>query len=201
MLLLASLAIAQQDDQSAAEAQYGNPNAGTGGACANPREVVSIGPETDNSGTEFRTTADTFRVSYDVTFTEPGASRLVDIEVEDRFGLVESETVERSVSGAFLVPEGPGAFELVVDVEPENAATYTIVIEDCIEADGGNADDNTNGDTGSSDVPDDSVVAGTTPDKPLPNTGGPPLLAPAALGLASAAVGASVLRAGLRREG
>ncbi len=48
---------------------------------------------------------------------------------------------------------------------------------------------------------ENEVIVGSDTDEPLPDTGGPPLLALVSLGLASAAAGASVLRAGLRREG
>ena len=44
------------------------------------------------------------------------------------------------------------------------------------------------------------VIAGTIPDKPLPDTGGLHLLGLAALGLASVVAGASALRAGTRRR-
>src|SRR5215208_4396283 len=56
-------------------------------ACQNPQEVVTVGPTTGNTRTPFRTTANVFRVSYDVAFNNADAVNHADIDIEDRFGL------------------------------------------------------------------------------------------------------------------
>jgi len=186
------------------------------GACANPREVANVGPTTDNSVTPFITTGRTFRVSYTVSGIDPNEFERVEIDIEDRFGLVDFATVEQNGSDSFIVTEEAGSFELIVNVRPQNAAEYTATVEDC-GGDGGGGNGGGNGDLNCDDfdpqeeaqaelnddvddpnnldADDDGQacenfpygqVMGGGDDDDLPNTGGPPLSVLAALCLASA---------------
>lgn len=171
----------------------GDNGGGTGGgktqdgACTNPKEVAAVGPTTDNTRTPFKVTGSIFRVSYDVTFEDPDALfNSLDIDIEDRFGLAAFEIVDESGRDSFIVTEGPGSFELVVNVTPNNGATYTITVEDCTSK-------------GDPSDPGD-VVDGTTPKGELADTGGVsliPILFVLGLSLAGAGL---LLRASLVRE-
>ena len=94
----------EDDGEQGNNGENGN-DGGTQGdsSCANAEEVANVGPTTDNSVTPFETTGRTFRVSYDVTFIEEDAFSSVEIDVEDRFGLVDFEIVERSERDRFIV--------------------------------------------------------------------------------------------------
>jgi hypothetical protein len=126
------------------------------GSCQSPRTVATVGPTRDNTRTPFEVTGRTFRVSYDVTFEDPNAFNALDIEIEDRFGLAAFQTVEESGSDSFIVTEGPGSFELLVNVTTNNGATYTVTVEDCVGTapggnDGGAAGGNGGGGVGGDD--------------------------------------------------
>ena len=153
----------EDDGEQGNNGENGN-DGGTQGdsSCANAEEVANVGPTTDNSVTPFETTGRTFRVSYDVTFIEEDAFSSVEIDVEDRFGLVDFEIVERSERDRFIVTEGPGAYELIVNVEPANSARYSVSIEDCAGVNSSNDDE-------------DDII--NDPGGNLPNTGGAPLSA------------------------
>src|SRR5215204_1711249 len=101
------------------------------GVCQNPEEVLTVGPTTDNIRTPFTTTGDVFRVSYDVAFNDPEAFNAADIDIEDRFGLVDFVNLSEDEINSFIVTEGAGSYDLVVQIDPPNGATYTVTVEDC----------------------------------------------------------------------
>src|SRR5215213_8302662 len=104
---------------------------GESSACQNPQEVLTVGPTTENTRTPFTTTGNVFRVSYDVAFNDPEAFNLAEIDIEDRFGLVEFANVHEDQTNSFIVTEGAGSYDLVVNIAPPNGATYTVTVEDC----------------------------------------------------------------------
>jgi len=161
---------------------------GESDACQNPQEVLTVGPTTENTRTPFTTTGNVFRVSYDVAFDDPEAFNSADIDIEDRFGLVDFANVSEDESNSFIVTEGAGSYDLVVNIDPPNGAHYTVSVEDCGVVDQGNGE-GTVVDQGTGDetvagqgMGKDKVIAKSISKKPLPNTGGIAILAPA-LGL------------------
>src|SRR5215217_4913398 len=98
---------------------------GESSACQNPQEVLSVGPTTENTRTPFTTTGNVFRVSYDVAFNDPEAfNHAADIDIEDRFGLVDFVNLSEDETNSFIVTEGAGTYDLVVQIAPPNGATY-----------------------------------------------------------------------------
>ncbi len=197
MLLLCMPAFARDDDgQSADDAggpsqgQYDQGDDGQA-VCPGAVEVAQVGPESEGTVTPFRTTGRTFVVTYDVAFENGNDFGNVSIDIEDRFGLVEFENISSNNegSGSYVVTEGAGSYDLVVNVEQSDDATYTVVVEDCRGSDDGP------GDPGD---PDD-VVPGTAADEDLPDTGGLPL--PATLfALALLVASVALLGASVRRD-
>ncbi len=104
---------------------------GERGACQNPQEVLTVGPTTENTRTPFTTTGSVFRVSYDVAFNDPGGFSSAGIDIEGRFGLVDFVILNEDANNSFIVTEGAGSYDLVVEIDPPNAATYTVTVEDC----------------------------------------------------------------------
>jgi hypothetical protein len=110
------------------------------GACANPREVATLGPTTSDDRVAFRTTVDRFRVTYEVNFEDddPDGFKDFTVDITDRFGLVESDSTDEDATESFIVVEEAGSFAVETDVEPENGATYTVTVEECGGDDNGN---------------------------------------------------------------
>ena len=173
-----------------------------GAECPNAQAVATLGPTSSDDRASFRTTTDRFRVSYEVNFEDDDPNRFKDfsVEITDRFGLVESDSADQDTETSFLVPEDAGTFEVLAEVEPNNGANYTVVVEQCGEA----ADDGGNG--GGGGGPDDEqygvdppeekegVIVKTIPDKPLPNTGGIPPALGAVLLLGASLAASKILR-------
>jgi RTX calcium-binding nonapeptide repeat (4 copies) len=105
----------------------------TAGTCQNPRVVATLGPTRNDDRRSFQTTADRFRVSFEVDFVndDPNAFRDFTVEINDSFGLVESNSTDQDDQASFIVPEEPGRFEVSADVEPNNGSTYKVTVEDC----------------------------------------------------------------------
>ena len=155
--------------------------------CPGAEEVASLGPATNDQRQDFDITGESFRVTYDVEFTNEQAFRDFTVEIEDRFGLVESDSTSESGTRSFTVPEGAGSYDLLVEVEPNGGAEYTVVIEDCTGTNNngggggnGNAGEQYTGqyeDGGQQQQQQQTII--NIPQKPLPNTSGPALLIPA----------------------
>jgi cytoskeletal protein RodZ len=174
----------QYDGQSAAEDQYDDQQADE--ECVNPREVGSVGPTTRDSETPFEVTNRTFRVTYNVTVEDrQDDDNTVRIEIQDRSRLTVVENVDESGAGSLISTEGPGRFDLVVNVQPEDGARYTITVEDCAGA----ASNNDNDD-----------IINVPNKKRLAKTGGMPLPAVALLAFALVGSGLSVFRHAVRRD-
>lgn len=131
------------------------------GSCAGAREVENTGPTTTDAERQFRVTGETFRVTYDVTLLERNEFPTVTIDFADRFGAGPLLFVDESESDSFISTEGPGSFDLTIQVSPPNTARYEVAVEDCT---GVAAEDN-----------DEEIV--NIPDDTLPNTGGVPISA------------------------
>src|SRR5829696_3901969 len=95
----------QTDEGSQSQAASGDLNATRNSSCQNPRGVRSVGPTKDNTVTTFKVEGRTFRVTYDVTLDD--RNNTVNIDIEDRFGLADFETVEQSGEDSFISTEGP----------------------------------------------------------------------------------------------
>src|SRR5215217_1807453 len=129
----------------------------TGTACRNPQEVLTVGPTTENTRTPFTITGDVFRVSYDVAFNDPEAFNSADIDIENRFGLVDFVNLSEDETNSFIVTEGAGSYDLGVQIDPPNGGTYTVTVEDC----GGTT-------TGTTDTTGASTGAANTSRTPRP---------------------------------
>jgi hypothetical protein len=108
------------------------------GGCDNPQEVLTVGPKSENTRTPFQTTGSTFRVTYDVQFKDPSDfANSAEIDVEDNLGLVDFALVFEDEANSFVVTEGAGSYDLVVNIDPPNGATYTVTVDDCVGNGGG----------------------------------------------------------------
>ena len=173
---------ATQDDTTPAKDQYSQ------GECANPRALASLGPEDSDDKADFETTTDRFRVTYEVDFhsDRPFDFRDFEVDITDRFGLVEFDSAHRDTSKSFIVIADPGRYSVETDVTPNNGATYTVTVAEC-PATPTPPEQPVNNSKG--------VIPGTGVKK-IPPTGGLPLLTVGVLALLSAAVvaGRGVLR-------
>jgi hypothetical protein len=166
-------------------------------SCANAREVVSIGPTTTDTERQFEITGETFRVTYDVTILEEDEFPTVIIDIDSGVGTGPFVQVSETEQDTFISTAGPGNFDGTFTVDPPNTARYSITIEDCggqngsPDTDGNGADDDQyddgTDDPGTVNDPGD-VIEDTTPDKPLPKTGGTPLILGAGLLLVCASL-------------
>jgi hypothetical protein len=189
------------------------------GACQNPQVVRTVGPTTENTKTPFTTTGNVFRVSYEVAFKDPEALNHAGIDIETPSGgLVKYANLSEDETNSYIVTEGAGSYNLVVQIGPPNGATYTVTVEDCLSSETTTPPPTTSptptpsptptsspppgGSGGPNPGPVDNpngVIPDTTSGRPLPDTGGVPLLGLAVGALALVGVGLSVVRASIRR--
>jgi RTX calcium-binding nonapeptide repeat (4 copies) len=136
----------------------------TAGTCQNPRVVATLGPTRNDDRRSFQTTADRFRVSFEVDFVndDPNAFRDFTVEINDSFGLVESDSTDQDDQASFIVPEEPGRFEVSADVEPNNGSTYKVTVEDCRGTTTGGTGTTTGRTTGTTGTTTGTSTTGTT---------------------------------------
>jgi hypothetical protein len=192
---------------------FGEPRparAQTTGTCPNA-QLIDTFEGTGNQQTDtFNTTTDSFRVSYNVTGSEPDFPAtlligVVDANDPDRFS-VGSATQEGNGRGETFVNSPPGTYYLDITFF---GGTYTVTVEQC---EGGNPSRNPGGRaapvrdqyasktlpprTPPGDVSNPRDVMPGTGIRRVPATGGPPYLAVGALVLLGTAliVGRRVLK-------
>ena len=161
-------------------------------------EDLIIGP--------FSVTGDKFRLTYETTDADESGFPFFDVTVLDE--------ARNEVGGRVIFDEGlareivsasPGTFTIEARAED---LKYTITGEDCTGRDSGGdgrqpvptnpvPEDQYRSDV---DPPRDDVIDDTVSEKPLPNTGGVPLLGPAVFGLICVSAGFALLRPVMRRD-
>src|SRR5918994_2338634 len=102
--------------------------------CTNLRNLTSMGPQVSDDRQTFETTTDRFRVTYEVDFNndDPLEFRDFTVDIIGRFGLPEeSDSAARDRSKSFIVIADAGRYSVETDVEPNNGATYTVLVEEC----------------------------------------------------------------------
>jgi len=93
-----------------------------------------------------------------VAFYDPEAfNNHADIDIESRFGLVAFADVSEDEMNSYIVTERAGSYELVVNIDPPNGATYTVTVEDC-----GGTTAGTTGTTGTTISRTTGTTTGTT---------------------------------------
>lgn len=173
LLLTATPSIAQNSNDGAGENQYNNQDGGQNEDCSGAEEVETVTGTGNQQTPEFDISGDTFRISFDTTEMDSGASGFLGITVNDENGdFVSSATQQGSGSGETFVNEGPGNFSLDITAVSLN---YTITVEDCTES--GQDSNNQNNQDSSNQDRDNDVIRNTIPNKPLPPTGGWPVYA------------------------
>jgi hypothetical protein len=99
------------------------------------REVLSLGPETENQLTEpFDIEGNSFRVSGDLRNTDPEESlQSLTIRPIDQDTELAADTILIQDVGAFeeTVLEGPGTFALEIEMGVSGSEEYTVQVEDC----------------------------------------------------------------------
>src|SRR5687768_12082209 len=103
--------------------------------CQNAREELRVGPRTGDSSTTFTTIGDFFFVNYEVSFDEAApatASAEIRIIDEDAQRVVEFVPLSADAADSFIVAQGAGTYRLKVDVDPDDAANYTVTVDDCL---------------------------------------------------------------------
>jgi hypothetical protein len=127
--------------------------------CSETTTVLDIDSTTADRTESFRTTQQSFLVIYDVDFTDDqNSDNSFDLEIRDGSRVVESNTSTEDGPSSFRVLEQPGSFTIETDVEPDRAAEYEVLIEECADEDGGGG--NGGGDDGDGDR-DDNGDGGT----------------------------------------
>src|SRR5215211_6363293 len=124
-------------------------------SCENLKTLASIGPQVSDDKKDFETTQDRFRVTYEVDFKNDGPLEFRDFEVDitDRFGLVEFDSADKDSSKSFIVIADPGKYSVETDVTPNNGATYTVKVEECSQAGGTTGGGSTGGETTGGESP------------------------------------------------
>jgi hypothetical protein len=199
-----------RSDEPTVEARQASelPGPGASEGCDNPREITTF------TGQELRRTA-TFEVPTDVMriryFIEPTTDfgGFLDVEVFKKGNVIPVDLISTELRAG---PSG-GSENVLLDesgtyyleIDPFDVS-YQIAVDAC----GGDLPPQPGGpgnaagdqyDDGGGDVNDpDKVIPDTTSKKPLPNTGGVPLVGLAVLALALVGVGFSVLRTSIRRD-
>jgi hypothetical protein len=185
-------------EQSASDAQANT-------ACQGAELVDSIGPTEEDLVTTrpFLITGESFRLTYETTDADESGLPFVDVTVLDQAGKeVGGRVIFKEGTQREIVRASPGRFDIETTAED---LKYKLTIEDCTGTGnpppggsgggGGGPAADQYGDNGKQDVIDDTIS-----DRPLPNTGGVPLLGFAAFGLLFTFAAFALLRPVIRRD-
>ena len=198
---LGSAAAGAQEDQSAEQTRNGQESA----ECPGAQVVETIGPtEQDLRIGPFSITGERFRLTYETTDLDPAGVPFFDVTVLNASGNeVGGQVIFDEGTEIETVNQGPGNFTIEARVED---LKYKLTIEDCTGKGGASPNeppadrtpipaDQYKSDT---DNPDD-VIDDTVTDKPLPDTGGIPLIGLVAFGSFLLSAGFMILRPVIRR--
>jgi hypothetical protein len=99
----------------------------------NPQRVLQEVTETGDRGDIFTTTTNLFRVNYDgtgfdVVPNSTASIRIIDNVTQDEVTLA---TLDAAAAESVFMNAAPGTYLLVVDIEPEHGATYTVSVDQC----------------------------------------------------------------------
>jgi hypothetical protein len=107
--------------------------------CRDPQRVLTVDlASSDTIVRSFTTTGSFFRVNYLLDFTDPApttrSATLTIVRVSDQqvVGTQPLSETTPGVPSSFDVNARPGTYELRVDIEPKNAATYSVTVDDCL---------------------------------------------------------------------
>lgn len=175
--------------------------------CPGAKVVGTVGPtEEDLIIGPFSITGESFRLTYETTDADNSGVPFFDVTVLDE--------ARNEVGGQVIFDEGivreivvgsPGRFTIEARAED---LKYKITAEDCTGSDSGGdgrqpiPTDPVPEDQYKSDVdpPKDDVIDNTVSDRPLPDTGGAPLLGLTVFGLICVSAGFVLLRPVIRRN-
>ena len=197
-------------DEPRVEAQQasGLPGSGASEGCDKPREVATFTGQERRRTPAFEVSTDVMRIRY---FMEPttntGGFLAVDV-LKQNSNLPFDGFVSRFVNGPSggstnILLDTPGSYFLEIDPFDVN---YQIAVDACggdlppQPGGSGNAAGDQYNDGGGDVNNPDKVIPDTTSKKPLPNTGGVPLLGLAVGALALLGVGFSVLGISIHRD-
>jgi hypothetical protein len=133
--------------------------------CQNAQEELRVGPRTGDSSTTFTTIGDFFFVNYEVSFDEAAratASAEIRIIDEDTRQVVEFVPLSADAADSFIVARGAGTYRLKVDVDPDDAAIYTVTVDDCLRTTTGTTDTNVTQTPGTGTTVTETPGTGTT---------------------------------------
>jgi hypothetical protein len=155
------------------------PEPGSSERCANPTEIATFAGQEQGRTESFEVPSDVMRIRYVIERRdkEPGGNLLVDVVKEGESfpsDFFLTDIVTRPSSGSeILLLDQPGTYFLKI----HPAVSYRIAVDAC---------------EGNSTSRRDNVIRNSIPRDPLPNTGGLPLLVPAAAVLALLISGATI---------
>jgi hypothetical protein len=135
--------------------------------CQNPQRVLVVGPRSGDFNDTFTTTCDFFFVNYEVSFDEAATStasaeiRIIDVDTQQ---VVEFVPLSADAADSFIVAQGAGTYRLEV-ADPDDAANYTVTVDDCLGTTTGTTDTNVTQGTPGTNVtqgtPGTNVTQGT----------------------------------------
>ena len=153
--------------------------------CANPQEIATFEGEESRRTRTFDVPTDVLRVRFFIEPNDQQVGGFLSVNVSDDSGLIDSfttEVVEEPASGnEILLLDESGSYSF--EIEPFDVS-YEIAVDACGgDTDGDNNDDVVSGDD--NDDNDNDVIDDTIPNKPLPDTGGFPLILAGGVGFLS----------------
>jgi hypothetical protein len=199
-----------RSDEATVEASQASelPGPGATEGCDDPREIATFAGQELRRTAVFEVPTDVMRIRY---FIEPTTDfgGFLDVEIFKKGEVIPVDLVSTELRAG---PSG-GSENVLLDesgtyyleIDPFDVS-YQIAVDACggdlppqPGGPGNAADDQYNNGGGDVNDPDD-VIPDTTSKKPLPNTGGVPLVGLAAVALALVGLGFSVLGTSIRRD-